>query len=318
MMTVRALIVVLLSSLAVSGCVGLVGAMGLMPKEAGGGYQKSGRSVTFWPDLSSHGMDPAGRAFESYGLPGADSETFVTLSRSPWYGKDKARVYYGPELIAGANPATFRILPEEDYSTDGVSVFYQARRLERADPATIDFSGRPFVTDRTGVFFKSERMSGAVAPVSRLEPGDYARDAAGAVFYLQHLVENGDPIQRYVRLDLCDPPTFEILGGGFAADSKCVHFESKQMPQVDRATFELLGMSWAKDRNAVFKFDTRAPGADPSTAEIVVSLDTQRRDGAAGAFFMRDKTGCRLQAADHPRSCPSDVITLEAYRQSPN
>jgi len=113
------LAVVLIASLA--GCVSSYG------------YEVSGSRVT-WNEPNARFLPTPG--VTGYELEGADASTFVVVSEDGFFGKDSRRVYYRSFVLEGANAATWRILGNSNYSTDGASVFYMYLRVAGADVAT--------------------------------------------------------------------------------------------------------------------------------------------------------------------------------------
>ena len=69
-------------------------------------------------------------------VPVADPTTFVQLSANPAFGRDTRHAFYEAEIIAGANPASFRPLGDSLYSTDDESVFFEAQLITAADLAS--------------------------------------------------------------------------------------------------------------------------------------------------------------------------------------
>ena len=66
--------------------------------------------------------------YEERKLKNADLNSFEVLD---WcYAKDQNKVYYYDKVIEGADPCTFKILFNDDYSKDDNFVYYLGRKTE--------------------------------------------------------------------------------------------------------------------------------------------------------------------------------------------
>lgn len=98
------------------------------------GYEIARSGVT-WTELDLGGYIPIVRRGA---IAGADPATFRVLSETPNYAIDARRVYHRSVPLEGANPATFRLIGESHYATDGALVFYGGVRIQGADAATFE------------------------------------------------------------------------------------------------------------------------------------------------------------------------------------
>jgi hypothetical protein len=265
----------------------------------------------------------------SHGVARADPATFVPLTvSSPWFGKDKERVYFEQFEIKGADPATFRLLRENpvfgsSYSVDKDSVFYEHMKLEGADPATIDISNAPFVTDGQRVYNRQALIPGAKWPLEHVRGVGMIKDASGAYFASKRRQGAGDSYATlfetyYVQFTPCDPATYPMPDARAVTqnmDSQCAYYGSERIPLTDRASFEFLDRGWSRDSSAVFLHAQRVVGADPATAEVVHSMSARMNpdnyfDRTQGQYFLRDRNGCWRDATRPPEPCMPDTTPV--------
>jgi len=138
--------------------------------------------------------------------PIADSATFQVVQS--WYAKDAKQVYFGSEVIAGADATTFQGIGGE--------------------------SGE-FAKDVKHVYWQGEVVAGCDAATFQLLKFRYAKDSAHAYF----CYASGTPP---LILPGSDATTFEVIGPssegfGYAKDAKQVYQGANVIPGADPATF---------------------------------------------------------------------------------
>lgn len=102
-------------------------------------YAKDAKRV-YWSEFTSDaGAHPA--IERTTVVPGADPASFVMLES--YYARDAGQVYYNATILS-KNPTTFRVL-ERDYAVSDSAVFYRGEVVKGADPAT--FTVLPITTD---------------------------------------------------------------------------------------------------------------------------------------------------------------------------
>lgn len=104
--------------------------------------------LTKIPDKTGYEVTPAGVTWTALDLgssfttvqrgtiAGADPATFRVMPESANYALDARRVYFRGVPLEGANPATWRMIEDSNYATDGALVFYMGTRVPGADAAT--------------------------------------------------------------------------------------------------------------------------------------------------------------------------------------
>lgn len=115
----------------------------------------------------------AGSVYFAFGrISDADAKTFMAFPEDDWYGlrsyaKDKDSVFHyvftigKPVKLRTADAGTFRAIGR-GYGVDAHSVFYETRKLAKADPATLKLlPGGQYSKDHKSVYFRSELVSAA-------------------------------------------------------------------------------------------------------------------------------------------------------------
>jgi hypothetical protein len=169
--------------------------------------------------------------------------------------------FYGAVTrLAGADPATFKVLPiaahalapcehEADafYGVDRGHVFYEGKVIPGADPASFrPLAQFEYGKDKNAVFYQGQQLEGADPRSFRLL-----------------LWPRETPSAKPGSICLRRPPgeNFSV----YTADTRHVWEQGRPMPDRDPATFTLLPMGYTKDRNGVYRDDRRMPGLDPRT-----------------------------------------------------
>jgi len=139
------------------------------------------------------------------------------------YKKDANYVYYGTDIVVGADPKTFEII-DEQFSKDKSHVYYEGDVLEDSDSST--FVVGPIPKDKSNM-------------------------------YLLLICEDNQWDQCYRKVEGADPTTFEPFVGGLYKDKLHIFSGTKAIPNADIATFALhdggkYGYSYWYDKNYIF------------------------------------------------------------------
>jgi len=258
------------------------------------GYEisASGVAAYVWDDNTIHFGGIVRRD-----VPAADPTTFVQLSADPAFGRDTRHAFYEAQIIAGANPASFRQLGDSLYSTDDESVFFKAQRIPAADLASFRALADDYAVDAHNTYLRGEVVAGVHGMLTEIRSGGYLRDEANQIFY------RGCYACPISRIDVCDGATFDagmFLREPEAWDSLCVYADTKRLPLTDRASFRYLGDHWSKDKGGVYHFNQRIDAADPATFGLVRNND--------GAVLGSDASGrCWYGTSPTQVSCPADA-----------
>jgi hypothetical protein len=169
-------------------------------------------------------------------VPGVNLNSLFSFQACQ-YTKDDKRVYYGGEVIEGANVDTFNVYGEDKDC---------------------------YAYDKSGMYYEGEVvLEGVSSRLQEVSPGDpFSPDGDGKNIYYDGK-----------RLDI-DIDTFQYLGKGVSKDAVSVYYGADRIEGADAATFELIPASvpqavnmCAKDKNHMY-FDGEVDEHPLCTGEI--------------------------------------------------
>jgi hypothetical protein len=111
-------------------------------------------------------------------VKGVDVTTFKTVNRGDgFFGEDKNNIYFQAEPLVGVDRESFEILKEKYWSRDKSHIYHGSTALEGIDPAKFRFINENFVTDGTSIFSSTHRLDGADPETFTLvKDGNLAKD----------------------------------------------------------------------------------------------------------------------------------------------
>jgi hypothetical protein len=244
------------------------------------------------PPSSAESASPAKSDPEPKPEPEPEPEPEVALGYTFRDGKvwhlATAKDYYGkrlePQMVEGADPATFQALPvagggTQAFGKDSGGAYYQHRKIEGADTATFGplGAGHPLLAiDARRVFFKDAVL---------------CEGAANFQFVGTEFATNGQSVYYVASGEVAsqDVSNFRLLrqedGSEWHADSKSVWCDGVQIVGADPATFRVLGKHYAVDAKRAYFWSEIIPDADPATFEV---MGPARKDDPLGAPLARD------------------------------
>ena len=175
---------------------------------------------------------------------GADAPTFREKTftnkqgTSQTLGVDAQHVFWGWELIEGADLATFEYVGS-GYFKDKNYAYSFANRLSE-DAANFELIG-DFVRDSKNVYFASSVFSDDAPNFQRVGPieSKYYRDSKRCWYFISPIAE-------------ADPNTIRSLGGNYAADQEHIFYEMNLLEGADQATFQILPLEYSRDAIHVY------------------------------------------------------------------
>lgn len=179
--------------------------------------------------------------------------------------KDKNYVYYQGEIIADADPTSFKFL-SDNYAKDQKSVYYKScesnpddpmgggkckfQKVDRADPQTfkiIQNDRAGFAADKNYIFYNGSLLKNADR-ASFEYIGYYAKD-------INHVYVHED------KLEGADSETFEFLDKVnpylFAKDKNRLYFQGEIVENGDPASIQSIGYAYYKDKGQVYFLNER-------------------------------------------------------------
>lgn len=124
-----------------------------------------------------------------------DPAHFTIVSDSEYYlfTKDDRFVHVNGNLVAGADPATFRVLAD-GYSRDDRDVFYFAERIADADVESFDVLEGPFARDARRGYWMGKPVPGADGATFAVLNAAFECSAdATRAFYRDEVIVDADP-----------------------------------------------------------------------------------------------------------------------------
>ncbi|ANI42120.1 DKNYY domain-containing protein [Mycolicibacterium vaccae] len=129
------------------------------------------------------------------GVLSSDPAHFVIISDEDdyLYAKDGAAVFVNGNVIAGAHPATFRVL-EGAYSRDDHGAFHFDQPIPGADVDTFRVLQSPYATDATRVYWMGDVIAGADPATFEVLNANFDCSAdRSRAFYRQAEIAGVDP-----------------------------------------------------------------------------------------------------------------------------
>ncbi len=139
------------------------------------------------------------------------------------YKKDDNYVYFGTDIVVGADPKTFEIINEE------------------------------FAKDKTHVYYEGDMLEDSNSPT--FVPGPIPKDKYSV--YLLLICKDNQWDQCYQKVAGADPATFEPVKYGFYKDKSHIFYNTKLVPEADVNTFAIYDggkydYTYGYDKNYIF------------------------------------------------------------------
>ncbi|MEI6412487.1 MAG: DKNYY domain-containing protein, partial [Bacteroidota bacterium] len=226
--------------------------------------------------------------------------------------------------LEGADPATFKartlVNKTGDSTTIGVdahSAFWGYKKMDGADPATLELVAPPYSKDKNAAYYQHYRLSNDVAHFEAFGP--FVRDAQNVYFAGEaqsddapHFVRVGDEKSSYFKdskfcwyyiskIADADPATFRQIQGDFAVDARYVYSEMNRIDDAEVKSFQPLEHYYARDAHHAFFKNITIEGADPASFKVV------------NADFSLDARHCYLLGYTLPDADPKTFTLIDKY-----
>lgn len=297
--------ILLLFFLSVSGC-NSDGKPGLLSSM---GYHVGPNKV--WIKRPQSGME----MYSVKEVVGADPKTFYSrmlennLGRSLLVGFDEQQVFWGDEIVAGADKNSFEYVDGE-YFKDKNYVYHLADRMSEDvdDFEMYDDFGR----DATNVYFGGRVFSDDAANFSRVGPQQsrFYRDRSRCWFFIS-------------QIQNADQSTLQYVDGDYAKDGTHVFYQSTLIETALPGSFRWLEHEFSCDEKKVFFQSLVLQNADPNTFQVLderTGIDKERcfyngrslEEADARSFRLIDK----FYAADANRVWLNGILIKGADPES--
>jgi len=204
-------------------------------------------------------------------IEGADPDSFVILSHefSHTWGKDKNKVYYVGGCIEGVDPKTINVL-STNIAKDKKHVIGNGQIINEADASSFVLVNRYFAKDKNNVYDLRNfiPVEGANIKSIRSINERYSKDKNQV--YLEHdVIPNADPKTFHI----IDTPNALI-----SKDKNSVYLGRSAFQGSDPKTFTLLKDGYMKDKNQVYYYNRILKNADSSSFEFIPGRHVYTRD----------------------------------------
>lgn len=200
-------------------------------------------------------------------IPGADPDTFRLLPDSPYFAVDKHRLYVknGDRFHTWEDIDIETVVAHMDYCTDKDHVLHLFQSLSYANGSKEELAGRLRDThpDVCGWWHpgydKSEQGAACIH-------GNWYSTSA-AVFYLEETGASGrkEPRKVYNLIRGADPATFKVLNENYGRDAGGVYCTWRKVNAADPLTFAATDGLFGRDAENIFYNGYVVAGADPAT-----------------------------------------------------
>ena len=211
-----------------------------------------------------------------------------------YYSIDKGKVYYGNEILEGANPKTaeligFSLLKDDknvyymgekikdvkiknfekigkNYWKNDNKIYYRNKKIENADIMSFKVLNEDFAKDKNNVYDGNESIGRGIKDPKTFEflPNGiiydvwlYGKDKYN-VYYIENKMINCFNSYYFIyEVKGINKDKVEVLNDWFIKDDKNIYFKGKILEGVDYNTFEVLPNGEGKDKNRSYEYLTK-------------------------------------------------------------
>ena len=209
------------------------------------------------------------------------------------YSIYKGNVYYGNEILEGANPKTaeligFSLLKDdknvyymgkkikdvkiknfeklgENYWKNDNKIYYRDKKIENADIMSFKVLNEYFAKDKNNVYDGNESIGRGIKDPETFEflPNGiiygtlYGKDKYNVYYIKNKMLNCFDSSYFIYEVKRINKDKVEVLNNWFIKDDKNIYFEGKILEGVDYNTFEVLPNGDGKDKNRSYEYLTK-------------------------------------------------------------
>ena len=185
-----------------------------------------------------------------------------------YYSIDKGKVYYGNEILEGANPKTAELIGFS-LLKDDKNVYYMGKKIENADIMSFKVLNEDYAKDKNHIYRGSEAidssLSGKIKDPETFEflPNGiiygtlYGKDKYNVYYIENKMINCFDTYYSIYEVNGINKDKVEVLNDWFIKDDKNIYFKGKILEGVDYNTFEVLPNGDGKDKNRSYEYLTK-------------------------------------------------------------
>jgi len=166
--------------------------------------------------------------------------------------------------IDGADQNSFQPI-DKQYAKDNHRVYWETLVINGADPNTFVVLGSLYSKDKAKVFWREREITGADPATFQIVDGAnlWSRDKKDYYFAAE-------------PLRVMDVPSFKIINGGWAKDSKAYYATPQFAPggkvDCDYSSMRILSEQYAVDKKRAYYGLTPIPGVDVKTFRVTGTI----------------------------------------------
>ena len=198
-----------------------------------------------------------------------------------YYSIYKGNVYYGNEILEGANPKTAELIGD-NLLKDDKNVYYRGKKIKDVKIKNFEKLGRNYWENDNKIYYRNKKIENADIMSFKVLNEDYAKDKNHV--YCGNEVIDPSPLLGKIK----NPETFEFLPNGilYGKDKYNVYYISNTMSNcfdsyyfihevkgINKDKVELLNDWFIKDDKNIYFKGKILEGADYNTFEVLPNGD---------------------------------------------
>ena len=210
-----------------------------------------------------------------------------------YYSIDRGKVYYGNEILEGANPKTveligFSLLKDDknvyymgkkikdvkiknfeklgkNYWKNDNKIYYRDKKIENADIMSFKVLNEDYAKDKNNVYDGNESIDRGIKdpetfkflPNGIIYATLYGKDKYNVYYIKNKMLNCFNTYYSIYEVKGINKDKVEVLNDWFIKDDKNIYFKGKILEGVDYNTFELLPNGDGKDKNRSYEYLTK-------------------------------------------------------------
>ena len=210
-----------------------------------------------------------------------------------YYSIDKGKVYYGNEILEGANPKTaeligFSLLKDDknvyymgekvkdvkiknfeklgkNYWKNENKIYYRDKRIENADIMSFKVLNEDYAKDKNNVYDGNESIGRGIKDPKTFEflqngiinATLYGKDKYNVYYIENKMIKCFDTYYSIYGVNGINKDKVEVMNKWFIKDDKNIYFKGEILEDADYNTFEVLPNGDGKDKNRSYEYLTK-------------------------------------------------------------
>ena len=217
----------------------------------------------------------------------------IAKNLGDYYSIDRGKVYYGNEILEGANPKTVELIGfslfkddknvyymgekikdikiknfeklGKNYWKNDNKIYYRDKKIENADIMSFKVLNEDFAKDKNNVYDGNESIGRGIKDPKTFEflPNGiiygtlYGKDKYNVYYIENKMINCFDTYYSIYEVKGINKDKVEVLNDWFIKDDKNIYFKGKILEGVDYNTFEVLPNGDGKDKNRSYEYLTK-------------------------------------------------------------